>query len=104
MAKKTAARKSSRTASIQTVEGDETLGNQLAELRDRSVQIGLHHLCTREPPSTLPRVEPVTDGVGEIASFCGNRACGDRVTCDEGHMSLPAEDLTQPPPVTQCAG
>ena len=56
------------------------LGGQLAELCDGSGQIALHHLRRPEAKAALARVEPVTDRVGEVASFLAGRAYRDRVT------------------------
>ena len=56
------------------------LGGQLGELCDGSGQIALQHLCHSEAQAALARVEPVTDRVGEVASFFGGRARRDRVT------------------------
>ena len=59
------------------------LGGHRAELCDGSGQIALLHLCQPEAPAALPRVGPVTDRVGEVASFFGGRARRDRVTRDD---------------------
>ena len=75
------------------------LGNHLAQLRDGPSQLTARPLCQTENPAALARVEPITDGVGEVASFFGGLACCDRITHHEGHERLPAQDLAEPPPV-----
>ena len=80
------------------------LGHHLAQLGDRSGQITLHHLRAGEPPPALPRSEPVPDRVGDVASFFAGRAHRNRIPGHERRMRLLAEDLAQPPPVSDCAG
>ena len=50
------------------------------------------------------RGEPVTDGVGEVASFFGGRAHRDRITRHERPVRLPEQDLVEPPHVAYRAG
>ena len=44
------------------------------------------------------------DGVGEVASFSGGRAYGDRVTHHDRAERLPRQILAKPPPVAYRAG
>ena len=52
----------------------------------------------------MTRVEPVTDRVGEVASFFGGRARRDRVTGGDRCVGLPGQDLAEPPPIVQLPG
>ena len=79
-------------------------GGHRAELCGGSGQITLHPPRHSEAPAALARVEPVTDRVGEIASFLTGRARRDRVPHEDRPAPLPAEDLAEPPPVAQCPG
>ena len=65
------------------------LGNDLAQLRDGSNQITGHPLCHTEIPPAATRGVPVTDGVGEVASFFGGRAYRDRITRHDRPERLP---------------
>ena len=56
------------------------LGGHRTELCDGSSQIALVYLCQPQADAAVARVEPVTDRVGEVASFFGGRARRDRVT------------------------
>ena len=80
------------------------LGNHLTQLRDGSSQITGHPLCHTETPAAPTRDEPVTDGVGEVASFFGGRAHRDRITRHERPKRLPVQDLAEPPLVAYRAG
>src|SRR6202035_5823028 len=80
------------------------LGHQLGELRGGTGQITLPALCDSEAPTALERVEPVTDRLGEIASFLTGGAHRDQITRHKRRERLPAEDLAEPPRVAQCAG
>ena len=80
------------------------LGHHLAELCGGSDQIALIHLCISEAPAAQPRAVPVTDRVGEVASFLGGRARRDRVTREVAAGRLPGEDLAEPPPIVHGPG
>jgi hypothetical protein len=80
------------------------VGYHRTELCDGSGQIAFHQLCPPEAHATRTRVGPVTDRIGEIASFFGGRACRDRITGHDRRRALPGEDLAQPPPIPNCAG
>ena len=50
------------------------LGHQLAELCRGTDQITLKYLCHSEAVAALARTETVTDRLGQVASFLGERA------------------------------
>ena len=78
------------------------LGNQSAHWAIRSGQIAPYSCAPASRHAALPRSEAVTDRVGKVASFFGGRAHRDRVAGDERRLSLLAEDLVQPPLVSDC--
>ena len=52
----------------------------------------------------MPRVESVTDRIGEVASFFGGHARRDRVTGGDRCIGLLSQDLAEPPPIVQLPG
>src|SRR5262249_40972200 len=73
------------------------LGRHLAQLCDSSGQIATLRLHQPQPQAACTRVGTIADRIGEIASFFGGRARGERVTRNCGALRLEGEDLAQPP-------
>ena len=69
------------------------LGDHGPESRNGSAYIAFHQLHKREALPTDPRVGPVTNRVGEIASFFTGRAGRDGVAHVDPGVGLPGEDL-----------
>src|SRR5262245_2034876 len=61
-------------------------------------------MCTSQAPAAKPRTVPVTDCIGEVTSLFGWRTRRDRIACVTGGRRLSGEELTEPPPIVQCAG
>ena len=80
------------------------LGDHGPESRNGTVDIAFHQLRKREAQTTHPRVGPVTNRVGEIASFFAGRAGRDRVATIDPGVGLPGEDLAQAPSIVQSPG
>ena len=84
--------------------GGRGLGGHRAELCDGSSQIALERLCQTQAHAAVPRVGPVTDSVGEVASFFGGHARRDRVTGGDCCARLPGQNLAEPPLIVQLPG
>ena len=81
-----------------------SLGRHLAQLCGGSGEIAPRRLRRPEVKATHARVEPITDRVGEIASFLASCAYPERVTRDLGVLRLQGEDLAEPPPIVHGTG
>jgi hypothetical protein len=80
------------------------LGRDRPKLSQTSAQITLVYLCQCKRRAAVPRVKPITNRVGEVASFLAGHARCDRIASENRGVRLPGQYLAEPPFVVGLPG